>query len=114
MKHAFALIAMLAMAPVPALAQEENNDLSRGTELLREGMGLMLQGMLDEMRPATEGLAEGWAEGWGKLVELLADFSAYEAPEVLPNGDIIIRRKEPLLPENPLENVPDEAGEVDL
>lgn len=109
MKHAFILTAMLAMAPVPALAQEEENNLSRGADLLRQGMGLMLEGMMDEMRPLSEDLADGWAEGWAKLVELLADFSAYEAPEVLPNGDIIIRRKEPLLPD-----VPGEEGEIDL
>ncbi len=109
MKHAFILTAMLVMAPVPALAQEEENNLSRGAELLREGMGLMLEGMLEEMRPLSEDLADGWAEGWAKLVELLADFSAYEVPVVLPNGDILIRRKEPLLPD-----VPGEEGEVDL
>ncbi len=43
------------------------------------------------------------------LLELegrLIDLQSYHAPEVLPNGDIIIRRKVPL-------DVP-EAGETDL
>ena len=95
------LSAMLAMAPVPALAQEERDQLSRGAELLSQGMGLMLEGLLNEMRPAGEELADGWAEGWADLVEMLNDFSAYEAPVILPNGDILIRRKVPLEPREP-------------
>ena len=102
---------MLAMAPVPALAQGEESDLSRGAELLRQGMGLMLEGMMDEMRPA----AEGWARGWAELVTLLDDYTAYELPEVLPNGDIIIRRKEPLTPEDaPAQEGAGPTGETDL
>jgi len=39
---------------------------------------------------------------------MLNDFSAYEMPEMLPNGDIIIRCKAPLVPDT------SEDGEVDL
>ncbi len=103
------LSAMLAMAPLAAPAQEPeqgaDDELSRGAEMLREGMGLLLEGLLDEIRPLGEELADGWAESWADLVEMLGDFSAYEAPVILPNGDILIRRKEPLEPE---------GGEIDL
>ena len=112
MKHALLLTAMLAMAPAapaPALAQEEESELSRGAEMLREGLGLMLEGMLNEMRPA----AEGWARGWAELVNLLGDYSAYELPEILPNGDILIRRKHPPSPDDSLAgDAP--MGETDL
>jgi len=43
------------------------------------------------------------------LEEKIDDLNAYLPPEVLPNGDIIIRRKVPLLPEH-LE----EHGETDI
>ena len=107
---------MLALAPMGAVAQETpeaGDPLSRGAELMREGMGLILRGLRDELEPMTDDLAQGWA----RLVELLDDFSAYELPEVLPNGDIIIRRKVPLepAPEGQEAPVPDSGGgEIDL
>ncbi|HHC29509.1 MAG TPA: AAA+ family ATPase [Rhodobacterales bacterium] len=90
----------LALAPVGALAQESpvpspNPALTQGAQKLSEGLRLLFQGLL------TEG-----QEGWEQLGGWLDDLSAYEPPERLPNGDIIIRRKAPL---------PDpEAGETDL
>ncbi len=108
MRHAVILATLLAMSPAPSLAEGES-DISRGADLLREGLGLMLEGMLEEMRPA----AEDWARGWAELVSLLGDYSAYELPEILPNGDILIRRKHPLSPDDSLS---DDApmGETDL
>lgn len=88
----------LAATPVMAVAQEEQSDLGQGVELLNEGTRLILRGLLDQLEPM--------AEGWGQLVEMLNDFSLYEMPEMLPNGDIIIRRKVPL--------EPGEDGEIDL
>lgn len=105
MKKAWILTAMLAVTPMGALAQETPNagdPLSRGAELMREGMGLILRGLRDELEPMTDDLAQGWA----KLIEMLGDFSAYEMPEMLPNGDIIIRRKVPLVP----DQAPDRDG----
>ena len=119
MKKAWILIAMLALAPMGAAAQQtpdEDSPLSRGAELMREGMGLILRGLRDELEPMTDDLAQGWA----RLVELLGDFSAYELPEMLPNGDIIIRRKVPLepvpdSPRDPDAPAPRDGGaEIDL
>jgi len=84
------ICSMLALMPVSALAQEQESDMSKGTELLGEGAMMLLRGLMDELEPA--------AEGWSSLMEMINDFSAYEMPEMLPNGDIIIRRKEPLAP----------------
>ncbi len=86
------LCSALALVPVPAVTQDEPGGFSEGAELLSEGTRLILRGLLQHLEPA--------AEGWGQLVEMLNDFTLYHAPEVLPNGDIIIRRKEPLLLEN--------------
>ncbi len=96
----FIICTALTLSPLSALAQDEQNDLSQGAQLLSEGSRLILRGLLDELEPA--------AEGWAKLMEMLNDFSAYEMPEMLPNGDIIIRRKEPF------EVLPDEDAEVEL
>lgn len=92
MKPIASFAAVLAVAALPALAQTSdeaprNPDLSEGAQLLSEGMKLFLKGLM----------AEG-TEGWEKLVDWLDDISLYEAPERLPNGDIIIRRKAPLEP----------------
>ena len=83
------IVAMLSLA-TPLAAQEE-----RGRDLMAEALRLFMQGFMAEMEPALEDL-EGFLE----------DFNAYHPPEVLPNGDIIIRRKTPLDAE--------EDGEVEL
>lgn len=95
-----AICTCLALSPLPALAQGENSDLSEGAELLSEGTKMILRGLLEKLEPA--------AEGWSQLVEMLNDFTLYHAPEMLPNGDIIIRRKIPLVVE------PDSGGDIDL
>ncbi len=59
-------------------------------------MQQFLEGLLEEMEPAFEGMRGFMAEmgpALGELMEEVEDWSRYEAPEVLPNGDIIIRRK---------------------
>lgn len=86
----------LAFSPTASFAQTTDGDISRGAELLSDGARLLLRGLLDELQPV--------ARGWSELVEMLNDFSAYHLPEMLPNGDVIIRRRVPLLPD----------GEIDL
>lgn len=43
----------------------------------------------------------------GQLAEMLGDLSGWHAPEVLPNGDILIRRRQPG------EAAPEGDGEAD-
>lgn len=91
------LAASLALTPALAPAQDapdENPDLAEGAEKLSEGFRQLFQGLMLEGQ-----------EGWDKLGDWLDDMNAYEPPERLPNGDIIIRRKVPL--EAP-------AGETDI
>ena len=45
-----------------------------------------------------------------ELEGALQDWNAYHPPEILPNGDIIIRRKQPKSPEPELS----EDGEIEL
>ncbi len=118
MKHVVMIALTLSLTPFAAQAEEE-----RGLSLMERGAQLFMEGLGKEMEPAFEGL-EGLADQMGpalknfatemgpKLTELLEqvdDWSAYTAPEMLPNGDIIIRRKpdHPMVPpEVPTEPEP--------
>ena len=105
MRHAPALALLVALAAAPAAAEEAGeggtSDMDQGFSLLEEGTRLLLRGLLSEMEPALR-----------ELQGALENLDAYHPPEVLPNGDILIRRKEPLeaAPEAP----EGEGGEVDL
>jgi hypothetical protein len=77
-----AAIAALWLVAVPAAAQD--GDVDEGMSLLQEGTRLLLRGLLAEMEPALRDL-KGAIEG----------MQTYHPPEMLPNGDIIIRRKTP-------------------
>lgn len=121
MKHVI-LIAALGLAS-PALAQEQTPD---DPSLLERGAQMLLQGLLREMEPALEDL-QGLAEEFGPalqdftaqmgpalrgLLEEVDDWSVYDPPEVLENGDIIIRRKAPATKETPPP--PDTTGSIEL
>lgn len=89
---------ILCLLAAPAFAQDKPpaDDLDQGFSLLQEGAKLLLRGMITQMEPALDEMAEAWAEAEPRFSELLAmidDISNYHAPEMLENGDIIIRRK---------------------
>ena len=56
----------------------------RSAEALAEGMQLLFDGLIAELGPRME-----------ELRGLLGELNAYHPPEVLENGDILIRRKTP-------------------
>ncbi|MEW9921454.1 hypothetical protein AB2B41_17735 [Marimonas sp. MJW-29] len=124
MKRIAALALALSLAAPVARAQEEDE---RGLSLMERGAQLFMEGILREMEPAIEEF-QGFADDIGpalrqfaqemgpKLGELLdevEDWSAYEAPEMLPNGDIIIRRK-PNHPMTPPETPTEPAPQIEL
>ena len=91
-------------------APDMRRDLSPEGEapsLMERGMRLFMEGLMEEMEPALRDLGDLAREA-GPLLEDLerelgsalegfgGSLGAYDPPEVLPNGDIIIRRKEPL------------------
>jgi hypothetical protein len=101
-----ALCAALTAAPVAA--QDDRGELSEGLNLLQEGGRLLLRGLSEEMGLAMEDMSE-------ELRDALNNLSAYHAPEILPNGDILIRRRTPLDPE-PEDDLPEigEDGQIEL
>jgi hypothetical protein len=115
-----ALIMVLALAAPPALAQD---DAEEGRSLMEEGARLFWEGIRREMGPALDTLRDRAGEmepairefvermgpALSEMMDKVGDLSAYHPPEVLPNGDIIIRRKTP----QEIINEPPE-GEVDI
>jgi len=107
---AFTLAACLALSP--AIAENDDKaEMGEGLNLMEEGAKILLRGLMTEMKPAMKdlrGFAEEMAPALAELQGLIGDFTHYHAPEVMPNGDIIIRRK------TPLEVDPLEDGEIEL
>lgn len=92
--HVMAVMAIVAGTHLPA--QEPDSGLSQDAQDF-------LQDLLEEMQPAWREL-QGFMDAMGpailELMEEIKDWSAYEAPEILENGDIIIRRKPDQTPQD--------------
>lgn len=81
--------------------------------MMEDGIELFLDGLRREMAPAMDNLRdlaeqmgpslrsflEEMGPAFADLLEEVKDWSSYHAPEVLPNGDILIRKKTPSVPE---------------
>ncbi len=98
--------------PAPKAAPETTpgGDIDTGSDLVEQGMKLLFRGILNEMGTSLDEMQEGLedaAKDLGpalrQLLALIDDVKNYEAPERLPNGDVIIRRKpgEPAAPDLP-------------
>ncbi|MGO4916245.1 AAA+ family ATPase [Pseudogemmobacter sp. W21_MBD1_M6] len=103
MKQIAAPLIVLMLALGPATAQDQPapppaaGDVEEGMNLLSEGTKLLLRGLLGEVEPAMR-----------ELQDALGNLNAYHAPEILPNGDIIIRRK------TPAELVTPDEGDIEI
>ena len=124
MKHV--VLAACLILPLPAFAEDtgaEAGEIEEGFSLMEEGARLLFRGMMSEMEPALEDFT-GMAQELEPALELLAtemgpalmelmrtldSVRYYERPEILPNGDIIIRRS----PDAPEFDVPENAP-IDL
>ena len=117
----------LAAAPLAAQMADppiEREETSPGRDLIDEGVKLLFRGLLNEAEPALRDLQDFAERAGPKMRELtdqmgpaLADILAmiddiknYDAPELMPNGDIIIRRT----PEAPTYVPPAPGREIDL
>lgn len=121
----FASAFALTASPVAAEDQDTNSKsmMERGAELFFEGLRQEIEPKLDELRglaekygPAMTSFIEEMGPAFMEMVDEVKDWSRYSPPEMLPNGDIIIRKKPD--PEGE-EAVPDagdapKPGETDL
>lgn len=127
MKHLLIPTVALSLTLAPVWAEDlvtPDTPTDEGFSLMEEGAKLLLRGLMQEMEPAIDEL-EGMTDEMGEAMKLLGeemapamaklltridDLRNYAAPEILPNGDIIIRRK----PEAPIYEPDPETGEVEL
>ena len=118
MGRKFVIASLLAGSLHASSLQAEDSGSSlmeRGAKLFLEGILKEvepavkdLQAMMDEMEPALKDFVERMGPALENLLEDVEDFSAYHPPEILPNGDIILRKKalkEQAEPLNPDEQV---------
>ncbi len=102
MKAIATTMAVLMLAVVPAAGQTGDETAEEGFSLLEEGARIIMRSMLDEVEPALKDLQFELGQVLGEmepvlrdLANMIGDIRNYHAPEMLPNGDIIIRRKSP-------------------
>ena len=109
-----------ALLAAPAVAQDVAPDLPEEETpgLMQRGAEMFLRGLMNEMGPSLREMESALKDVQPEIRKLLAlvdDLRNYQAPERLPNGDILIRRKPdapPLVaPDGP---TPPKEGEVDL
>lgn len=101
--------AQTAVPPDPA-----PGDIEEGKGLLRDGARLLFRGLMGQMDPALRdfGATVGELEPMLRdLAAMMGDLNLYQAPVILPNGDILIRRKPDAPPAVP--DVP-RSGEIDI
>lgn len=115
MKQFIITTGALLLTAMPLQAQDSEEGFSlmeRGAQLFFEGIRREMEPALDDLMALAEdmepALREFVSEMGPAFVELLGqieDLSAYHPPEMLPNGDIILRKKTPEeIAEEPLED----------
>jgi len=74
--------------------------MERGAELFFEGLAQEMAPALDDLRglaeefgPAMQAFLEEMGPAFVAIMDEVKDWSMYHPPEILPNGDIIMRRK---------------------
>jgi len=122
----FALITAAVLSFAAPLSAQEAEDDPSGMSLMERGAQMFMEGIMREMEPAMEdlkGLAETMGPdlrrfveemgpAFGELMGKIDDLSVYHPPEMLPNGDIILRRKEPVAPD--ADQPPLDEGEIEI
>ncbi|KMK67676.1 hypothetical protein [Puniceibacterium sp. IMCC21224] len=125
MRHIAAAYLIVTLFVGASAAQDDDAD--GDSSLIQDGARMFLRGILEEMEPALDGLqslAEDMRPALNDFVTEMGpalrdllneveDWSAYDPPVKLPNGDIILRRKVPLDPFTPDEPLMP-GGEIEL
>lgn len=85
------------------------DNMEAGRSLVERGAELFLRGLLDEVGPELDEMQKGLGSAaealgpkLGQFLALIDDVRNYQAPERLPNGDIILRRTPGAPPPPPL------------
>jgi hypothetical protein len=130
MKQVAKILAVVCLVAAPATAEQQPPDgpgaqqPDAGRSLMEKGARMFLRGLMDEADPALEGLRDFAGEmtpavrdflremgpALAGLLERVEDITNYHPPEMLPNGDIILRRKR----EAPALRPAPPEGEIEL
>ena len=113
MKYALIAFAMMLTPLRAETPPQVPSDVDEGVGLMQQGAEILLRGLMANMEPALKDMGKAVAEMEPKLRELMAlvdDITNFHAPEMLENGDIIIRRKTPA--ELKLESLPGDQREL--
>ena len=101
------LVLAAALAASPARAEPAEETEKPLSERLEEA----IRGLVEAVEPTLEQLRDTFA-----VFERIDSLEHYEEPEILPNGDIVIRRKEgapPFEPGEPAEPGAEPGGDPD-
>ncbi len=105
------LMSILIAAPVSAQEDDGKSLMEQGAELFFEGLRKEMEPALDDLRgmvsqfgPAMQSFFQEMGPALAELAGEVQDWSVYEAPEMLPNGDIILRKKPPKDPSDDTED----------
>lgn len=101
---AAALIAMSTPLPAPAAQMLPVQSDRAPDAQLPDEIERAFREMMDRLRPALDDLLETM-----RVFKDIDSIENYEAPEVLPNGDILIRRRGDAPPWPPEESPPEAA-----
>ena len=97
----YVLALVLAAQPVAA---DDRDSVGEGLDLMERGAQLLLRELLRGLETPLRDLGDQ-----------IGDLSGYHPPEILPNGDIILRRRTPQTPESGPDDLPEGgAGEIEL
>jgi len=119
MKQIAFISALLLAAPAAAEDDDSMSLMEKGAELFFEGLRQEMEptlddllGLAEEFGPAMQSFFQEMGPALAELAAEIEDWSAYEVPEILPNGDIIIRKKPVEDPSEPIEEEPQGATDI--
>lgn len=103
------VLAQEGAAPAdPAPEAEAEGGMEEGLGLVERGTRMILRGLMAEVEPRLKEMGEDLESALAEmepamreLARKIGDIRNYHPPEMLPNGDIILRRKVPLDPADP-------------
>ncbi|MFP7571607.1 hypothetical protein [Marivita sp. S2033] len=120
MRHLPATAIAATLIAMPVFAEDGTSLMEEGAKLFFKGLGEEMEPALrefenlaEEMGPALRRFARDMGPAMKQLLQEVEDWSAYEPPIKLPNGDILLKRKPETAP--PPEGLPaPDDGEIDL
>lgn len=92
--------ALVLCIALPVSAETDDTGVDQGFNLLEQGARIIMQSLLDDIEPELDQMRDGLQDAMGvlephlrDLARMIGQIDTYEAPQRLPNGDIILRRK---------------------